>query len=180
MRDRLILVDADDREVGTESKLPAHVDGKLHRAFSVFVFDGAGRMLLQRRAAQKYHSAGLWSNTCCGHPLSGEPTEEAAHRRLGEEMGFDCPLQPVFRFRYRAEVDNGLVEHEYDHVLVGRFDGSPVPNPEEVAEWRWAAFEDVSEDHVVNPTTYSVWFKIALREFQVRGWSTSRAASSPW
>ena len=169
MEDRLVLVDENDREVGTESKLPVHVDGRLHRAFSVFVFDDAGKMLLQRRAVTKYHSAGLWSNTCCGHPRPGEPTEEAAHRRLVEEMRFDCPLQPVFNFKYRAELDNGLFEHEYDHVLVGTFDGSPTPDPQEVAGWRWAAVDDVSEDQIANPTSYSVWFRIALREFLVRG-----------
>ena len=170
MEERVILVDEDDREVGTELKLPAHLDGKLHRAFSIFVFDNAGSMLLQRRADTKYHSAGLWSNTCCGHPLPGEPTDDAAHRRLGEEMGFDCLLQPAFRFRYRAELGNGLVENEYDHVLVGSFAGRPVPNPQEVAEWRWAAVDDVSDDQVARPTLYSVWFRIAVQRFQVRGW----------
>ncbi len=169
MDDRLILVDEEDREVGTASKLSAHVDGTLHRAFSVFVFDDAGDMLLQRRAAAKYHSAGLWSNTCCGHPSPGELTEAAAHRRLDEEMGFDCPLRSAFRFTYRAELENGLFEHEVDHVLVGRFAGSPVPNPEEVAEWRWAAFDYVSADRLASPARYSVWFKIALEQFEARG-----------
>jgi isopentenyl-diphosphate Delta-isomerase len=168
MEERVVLVDDHDGELGTESKLAAHVTGKLHRAFSVFVFDSAGRMLLQRRAATKYHSGGLWSNTCCGHPRPGEPVVAAATRRLREEMGFDCVLRPTFSFIYRAEVGNGLSEHEYDHVLVGRFDGTPNPSPEEVGAWRWADMDELSADVVEHADRYSAWFQIALEELRAR------------
>ncbi len=166
MEERVILVDERDREVGTRAKLSAHVDGKLHRAVSVFVFDADENMLLQRRAAAKYHSGGLWSNTCCGHPRPGESSEEAAHRRLREEMGFDCRLRPVLNFIYRSELENGLFEHEYDHVFVGRFEGTPAPNPDEVDDWRWVSVEDVTVDELANPKRYSVWFAIALKKLR--------------
>src|SRR5919205_4313288 len=125
--EELILVDAQDRELGVKEKLQAHVEGALHRAVSVFVFDGGGRLLLQKRAPTKYHSAGLWSNTACGHPRPGESTLAAARRRLREEMGFDCELREAFQFLYRAELDGELVEHEYDHVFVGVHDRDPAP-----------------------------------------------------
>jgi len=134
--ERVVLVDERDREVGTAPKLAAHEDGALHRAFSVFVLNGHGELLLQRRADTKYHSAGLWTNTCCGHPRPGEPVAAAARRRLREEMGFDCEPAPAGTFVYRAEV-GGLVEHEYDHVFVGRHETDPLPDPAEVSEWRW-------------------------------------------
>ncbi len=169
VREQVILVDADDRELGTAAKLSVHVDGSLHRACSVFVFDGDGGMLLQRRAATKYHSGGLWSNTCCGHPRPGESSEETAHRRLREEMGFDCPLHPVLGFVYRSELENGLFEHEYDHVFVGRFDGTPVSNPEEVDDWRWAKVDAVIADVIAHPRRYSAWFPIALEQLCARG-----------
>jgi isopentenyl-diphosphate delta-isomerase len=160
--ERVVLVDGEDRQVGTAPKQAVHLDGSLHRAFSVFVFDSAGNTLLQRRAAAKYHSGGLWSNTCCGHPRPGETTPVAARRRLREEMGFDCPLQPAVSFLYRRDLENGLIEHEFDHILVGQFDGTPVPNPEEVEDWRWAALSVVATDMIANPQLYSVWFPIAL------------------
>src|SRR5918997_6672888 len=128
MSEQVILVDEADREVGTGSKLEAHREGALHRAFSVFVFDRRGRLLLQKRAAGKYHSGGLWSNTCCGHPRPGEATAEAARRRLREEMNFDCELRAAFEFLYRAQFTNKLIEHEYDHVFVGEFGGVFVPD----------------------------------------------------
>src|SRR6185503_9661232 len=121
----VVLVDEDDREAGTGEKMAVHRSGRLHRAFSVFVVDGEGRLLLQRRAAVKYHSAGLWSNTCCGHPRPGETILAAATRRLKEEMGFECRLRPAFSFIYRAALDHGLTEHELDHVLLGSHDGAP-------------------------------------------------------
>ena len=160
--DLVVLVDEDDRELGTETKMNAHVAGTLHRAISVFVFNGAGEMLLQQRAASKYHSAGLWSNTCCSHPRPGEAPESAAHRRLGEEMGFDCPLQPAFAFIYRRVLDNGLIEHEYDHVFVGRFDGIPAPAPDEVADWEWVEVDEVVAGVSADPQRYSPWFGVAL------------------
>jgi isopentenyl-diphosphate delta-isomerase len=169
MEEYVVLVDESDREIGTSEKLPAHFEGRLHRAFSVFVFDPIGRLLLQRRAATKYHSALLWSNTCCGHPRPGEPVQEAAHRRLREEMGIDCLLRAAFRFTYHADLQHGLVEHEYDHVFVGRFEGIPVPNPDEVEEWRWAEVADVIADLGANAGRYTAWFGIALEGLRERG-----------
>ena len=162
LTERVILVDPDDRQVGTAPKLAVHEDGRLHRAFSVFVFDSAGNTLLQQRAAAKYHSGGLWSNTCCGHPRPGEATGAAAHRRLREEMGFDCPLRPLLRFVYKRDLANGLIEHELDQVFVGQFDGTPVPNPHEVDDWRWVDLDVLLTDTIVNPQDYTVWFPIAL------------------
>ncbi len=169
MPDRVIVVDDRDREQGTEGKLAAHKAGLLHRAFSVFVLDSRGRVLLQRRAAGKYHSALLWSNTCCGHPRPGETTHDAARRRLQEEMGFACPLSEAFSFTYRAELEGGLVEHEIDHVLIGQFDGIPAPNPEEVDSWAWADIEDLHEDLRVNPGRYSAWLPQAFDGLRDRG-----------
>jgi isopentenyl-diphosphate delta-isomerase len=160
----VVLVDRNDRQWGTAPKLSAHMEGELHRAVSVFVFDVGGSTLLQRRAVGKYHSGGLWSNTCCGHPRPGESPEEAAHRRLWEEMGFDCPLVPALGFVYRRALPNGLVEHEYDHLFVGRFDGVPAPDPREVDDWRWVAPDELLADMTAQPQRYSVWFPLALRQ----------------
>ena len=162
MDDRVVLVDEHDVEIGTAPKLEAHRSGTLHRAFSVFVFDGAGQILLQKRAAHKYHSGGLWTNACCSHPRPGEDLLDAAHRRLREEMGFDCALQPLFSFVYHAPFANGFTEHELDHVFVGRFDGHPRPDPEEADEWRWADPARVLESIAREPESYSVWFRLAL------------------
>ena len=163
MEERVILVDEQDREVGTDTKLTVHTSGKLHRAISVFVFDGEDNLLLQRRAETKYHSAGLWSNTCCGHPRPGENTHQAAHRRLREEMGVECPLHHLLSFVYRSDLGNGLSEHEYDHLFVGRIEGTPVlPNPDEVAEWRWLPVEVAVKESAAHPDRYTVWFGIAL------------------
>lgn len=160
--ERVVLVNADDAEVGTAEKLEAHRMGHLHRAFSVFVFDSAGAMLLQRRAAGKYHSAGRWSNACCGHPRPGEDTGSAARRRLWEEMGLDCPLTPVIAFTYRAELGEGLVENEYDHVFVGWVDGDPHPDPSEADAWCWAPIGDLQWYLRRHPERFSAWFAIAL------------------
>jgi len=160
--ERVILVDEQDREVGSSEKLRAHLDGALHRAFSVFVFDALGRLLLQRRASAKYHSGGLWSNTACGHPRPGEATGAAARRRLREEMNFDCELRESFAFLYRAELGGGLVEHEYDHVFVGTFAGSPAPDPEEVEDWEWVALDDLRLALRDEPERYSYWLKLAV------------------
>ena len=145
--------------------MAVHTSGQLHRAISVFVFDAEDNLLLQRRAETKYHSAGLWSNTCCGHPRPGENTHRAAHRRLREEMGIECPLRHVLSFVYRTDLGNGLSEHEYDHVFVGRIEepgGTPVPNPDEVAEWRWLPVAAASEESEAHPERYTAWFGIAL------------------
>ncbi|HSJ25943.1 MAG TPA: isopentenyl-diphosphate Delta-isomerase [Longimicrobiales bacterium] len=170
MSEHVILVDRDDVALGTLEKLDAHVDGALHRAFSVFVFDGSGRMMLQRRAASKYHSGGLWSNTCCSHPRPGEATVAAARRRLQEEMGFDCGLEQAFSFVYRADVGGGLIEHEFDHVFVGRFDGMASPDPGEVDAWRWASPETVARQLVSEPGRYTYWFRVAFDELRRRGY----------
>ncbi len=160
--ERVILVDEADRDVGAEEKAAAHATGALHRAFSIFVFDRSGRLLLQRRAAAKYHSGGRWSNTCCGHPRPGEVLEEAAHRRLREEMGFDCPLAAVGSYRYTARVGDGLLENEIDHLLVGRFDGAPAPDPEEASAWRWADAAAVLRDAAASPGRFTAWLRGSL------------------
>ncbi|GIW52774.1 MAG: isopentenyl-diphosphate Delta-isomerase [Gemmatimonadales bacterium] len=160
----VILVDAADRPIGSAPKLDVHRDGRLHRAFSVFVFDPRGRLLLQRRALGKYHSGGLWSNTCCGHPRPGEATAAAAARRLREEMGFGCSLQPAGTIVYRAALAEGLWEHEYDHLFTGRYNGDPRPDPSEVAEWRWVEMNDLLRELGDRPSSFTVWFEPALRE----------------
>jgi isopentenyl-diphosphate delta-isomerase len=169
--EKVVLVDEADHEIGIDHKERAHRQGRLHRAFSVFVFDRLGRLLLQQRARDKYHSGGLWSNTCCSHPRPGEAVMAAAHRRLREEMGFDCPLRWSFAFIYEAPVGGGLVEHEYDHVCVGSFDGEPACDSREVAAWRWETVDVVRQDIAVRPDAYAVWFRIALEQ---------PAATSPW
>lgn len=163
--EHVILVDEYDKEVGTSEKIQAHKEGKLHRAFSIFVFNKKGDILLQKRAAGKYHSGGLWTNTCCGHPRPGENIEEAAHRRLQEEMGFDCILREIFAFTYRTEFENGLQEHEYDHVLVGMFEGKVDPDPEEAEGFAWIPLEEVQEEVEKNPEEYTFWFRQALGKF---------------
>lgn len=160
--EQLILVDAQDRELGVKEKLEAHVEGALHRAFSVFVFDADKRLLLQKRALTKYHSGGLWSNTACGHPRPGEATLAAALRRLREEMGFECELRRAFGFLYRTELNNHLIEHEYDHVFVGCFDGEPAPDPSEVEAWRWLSMRQLRRDLSERPHMYSYWLRAAL------------------
>ena len=164
--EHVILVDEHDGEVGAAEKLAVHRSGALHRAFSVFVFDKSGRLLLQQRAATKYHSAGLWSNTCCGHPRPGEETSDAAHRRLLEEFGFTCPLQHIGSFIYQAALTNGLEEHELDHVFSGRFDGEPAPDPAEIAEWRWVDQKDLEEEFASLPHAFTAWFGPAWRRLR--------------
>ncbi|MBN1954174.1 MAG: isopentenyl-diphosphate Delta-isomerase [Anaerolineae bacterium] len=162
MEEQVILVDSKGQEIGAGPKMEMHRAGKLHRAFSVFVFNSRGELLLQQRANDKYHSGGLWTNTCCSHPRPGEPTEAAAHRRLREEMGFDCQLEEQFQFTYRAQLDNGLVEYEYDHVLIGQHDGDPIPSPEEVGDWKWVAMDDLQRDVREHPERYTHWFRLAI------------------
>ena len=168
--ENVVLVDAEDREVGTASKLDAHRTGQLHRAFSVIVFDSSGEMLLQRRAAVKYHSAGLWSNSCCGHPRPGEPLTNAAERRLREELGLDVPLTPKFSFVYEAALEGGMHEHELDHVFVGYSDAVPVPDPAEVSEWRRVSLEDLQREMSADPAAFTVWFHILMRRIEASGW----------
>jgi isopentenyl-diphosphate delta-isomerase len=162
--DELILVDEQDNPVGYETKLRAHeAGGKLHRAFSVFIFNATGEVLLQRRATTKYHFGGLWTNACCSHPRRGEDTPQAAHARLRHELGFDTALRKLFCFVYRAsDPSSGLTEHEFDHVFVGEFDGTPRPNSDEVAEWKWIAAAELLADVRANPQTYTPWFSLVV------------------
>ena len=161
--DDVILVDAADREIGSLGKLLAHRDGgALHRAISVLVFDPSGRLLLQRRSRQKYHAAGLWANTCCSHPRPGETVEHAAHRRLQEELGFDCPLREAFSFLYEAPVGGHFVEREFDHLLVGTFAGTVRPDPDEVAEIRWDSLDELLATTRPDAADVAAWFKIIL------------------
>jgi isopentenyl-diphosphate delta-isomerase len=162
MTELLILVNENDVPVGTGEKLDVHRRGLLHRCFSIFVFDRAGRVLLQKRAASKYHSGGLWTNTCCGHPRVDEPVAVASRRRLREEMGFDSDLAECFSFVYRAELDHGLIEHEYDHVFLGRHDGPLTPNPEEADGYSWEPVATVAAGMRERPEAYTVWSRIAL------------------
>ena len=164
MIEKVILVDEKDNPLGTMEKMEAHEKGILHRAFSVFVFNNKGEMLLQQRAFSKYHSGGLWTNTCCSHPREGEPTIAAAHRRLQEEMGFDCEIKEVFDFIYKKDLDHNLTEHELDHVFIGEFNGKPLINPEEVNAYKYVLTEDVVSDVKQNPDNYTEWFKICLDE----------------
>ncbi|MEM7370366.1 MAG: isopentenyl-diphosphate Delta-isomerase [Bacteroidota bacterium] len=160
----VILVDNQDQEVGVMEKMQAHREGLLHRAFSVFIFDQQDNMLLHQRAFEKYHSGGLWTNACCSHPRPGESVQEAADRRLMEEMGFHCSLNPSFSFIYQTEFDNGLTEHELDHVFVGEFDGEPRPEPSEVAAWKFVSLEYIQAQLKQQPQDYTVWFRIAFEK----------------
>ncbi len=164
-KEEIILVDENDNPVGFETKLRAHEDGgKLHRAFSIFVFDARGRLLLQRRAKKKYHFGGLWSNTCCSHPKKGEELQDAAHTRLQQEFGFDTQLKEIFSFLYRAsDAKSGLTEHEFDHVFYGEFDRDPRPNPDEIEDWKWVDVAELMSDLENNPHRYTPWFKIAIQ-----------------
>lgn len=166
--EHVILVDGEDVPIGVREKQDAHVVGLLHRAFSIFVFDSQGRTLLQRRAFSKYHSGGLWSNTCCSHPRPGESTAAAAQRRLFEEMGFNCPLETAFSFVYRADVGGGLIEHEYDHVFIGTFDGVAAPDPGEVEDWRWVHPRQLEREARVRPDRFTFWFHVAWGELRAR------------
>ena len=165
MREEVILVDEFDNPLGLMEKMEAHEKGNLHRAFSVFVINDKNELLLQQRAISKYHSGGLWTNTCCSHPRDGETNLEAAHRRLQEEMGFDCELSKLLDFIYRAELDLGLTEHEFDHVFVGTWQGVPQVNPEEVASYKWMDVERLEEDIAEHPELYTEWFKIIYQKF---------------
>lgn len=158
---KVILVDGHDNPVGVMEKLEAHGAGALHRAFSVFLFDERGRWLLQRRHPDKYHSGGLWTNACCSHPQPGQTILEAAAIRLRQEMGVETELSPLFNFVYRAAFDNGLIEHELDHVLVGDFTGAPLANPAEVCDWRWVEPSALLEELEAHPERFTVWFRQA-------------------
>ena len=160
MEEQVVLVDRNDNQIGLMPKMEAHEKALLHRAFSVFIFNKKGELMLQQRAAHKYHSPMLWTNTCCSHQRNGESNLEAGVRRLEEEMGFKTDLKEVFSFIYKAPFDNGLTEHELDHVLIGYFDDEAVINKEEVEDYKWMFLEDVKHDIEKNPSLYTEWFKI--------------------
>ena len=160
--EKVILVDEHDNELGVMEKMQAHQQAMLHRAFSVFIFNTKGELLLQRRALTKYHSPGLWTNTCCSHPRPEEKTTNAAMRRLREEMGFTCELSYKFNFIYKAVLDQGLTEHELDHVYVGNYNGEIKINEEEVAEWKYMNLNEIINDIAKNPDDYTVWFKMII------------------
>jgi len=165
MNQQLILVNENDEEIGFGEKMIVHQKAQLHRAFSIFVMNSQNQLLLQKRAYQKYHSGGLWANTCCSHPIRGERQEDTIHRRLQEEMGFDCDLKHMFHFIYQAELDNELTEYEYDHVYLGRFNGIPNPDSDEVCEWKWMDLVKVHDDIKKNPDIYTYWIKHAFNQF---------------
>ncbi len=162
MPEEVILVNEQDEQTGTIEKMEAHRKALLHRAFSVFIFNGKGEMLLQQRALGKYHSPGLWTNTCCSHPRPGEDVEVAASRRLKEEMGIDTSLQKIFDFIYRAEFENGLTEFEFDHVYTGIYSGDLIPNKQEVKDYCFRSMDDIEQDLLRWPEKYSAWFRIAF------------------
>ncbi len=164
-QEHLILVDENDNEIGIAEKMSAHINAQLHRCFSIFVFNNRGELMLQRRAKGKYHCGGLWTNTCCSHPRPNEVTERAAHRRLQEEMGFDCPLIEKFSFKYKITFDNDLTENEYDHVFAGKYDDGPVLNPDEADDWKWISLPELKSDIEKNSDIYTHWLKIAIAKF---------------
>lgn len=164
MKENIILVDKNDKKIGIEEKILVHKEGKLHRAFSVFIFNSKEELLLQKRATNKYHSPNLWTNTCCGHPREGEEIIEAARRRLKEEMGFSCLLAEKYSFIYKIKFENNLFEHEYDHVLFGKYNNDPNINPEEASSFKWINLNDLKKDIKNNPADYTYWLKLSLNK----------------
>ena len=168
MQQMVVLVDQNNKRIGIMEKLKAHVEGNLHRAFSIFVFNSKGELLIQQRAKTKYHSSSLWSNTVCSHPRPDEEYHKATHRRLMEEMGFDCKLKKLFCFIYKSELGNGLIENEYDCVFRGSYDGEIKTNPKEVMKYRWINLDELKEDIKKSPDKYSVWLKIVLKDKRLK------------
>lgn len=164
-QEKVILVNEKDEQIGLMEKIEAHEKALLHRAFSVFVFNDKNELMIQQRALSKYHSPGLWTNTCCSHQREGETNVDAGKRRLQEEMGFTTDLKDTISFIYKAPFDNGLTEHEFDHILVGNFEGEPALNPDEVAEWKWMSLEAIEADMKENPSIYTEWFKIIFDKY---------------
>ena len=163
--DKVILVDVNDNQIGLMPKLEAHEKGVLHRAFSVFIFNNNGELMLQKRALTKYHSPGLWTNTCCSHQREGESNIYSAKRRLSEEMGFVTELQEKTSFIYKAKFDNGLIEHELDHIIVGNYNQSPIINSFEVDSWKWMSMQDIKNNIKDQPYNYTAWFKIIFEKY---------------
>ena len=162
----VVLVDKEDRKVGVMEKLEAHQKGLLHRAFSIFIFNDNDEMLLQKRALGKYHSGGLWTNTCCSHPSENESILEAGKRRLSEEMNYEADLKACFSFIYKVDLDNDLSEHELDHVLIGRSNSNPILNPEEASDYKWISIDSVISDINENDEDYTFWFKLILKDYR--------------
>ena len=165
VKEKVVLVDKSDKQIGLMPKLEAHQKGILHRAFSIFLFNSKNQILLQKRSLIKYHSAGLWTNTCCSHPRDGEDIIDAGKRRLYEEMGIRTELKKEFAFTYKAVLENGLTEHEFDHVLIGNFNGTPILNKDEVEDWKWMSLEEIEKNINENKDDYTVWFVIAFNYF---------------
>lgn len=165
VEEKVILVNELDQKIGLMNKQEAHIKGVLHRAFSVFIFNDKGEVMLQQRALDKYHSPGLWTNTCCSHQRDNESNIEAGKRRLQEEMGFTTELEEVVSFIYKAPFDNGLTEHEFDHVLIGTYNKDPKINEDEVASWKWMDINDIKEAIKTSPHLYTEWFKIIFEKF---------------
>lgn len=163
--EKVILVNQKDEPIGLMPKMEAHEKGLLHRAFSVFIFNKKNELMLQQRALSKYHSPGLWTNTCCSHQREGETNIEAGKRRLQEEMGFTAELEDTISFIYKAPFDNGLTEHEFDHILVGNYNEEPLLNPEEAEAWKWMELDEVAKDMENNPSIYTEWFKIIFDKY---------------
>lgn len=164
-QEKVILVNEKDEQIGLMEKIEAHEKALLHRAFSVFVFNDRNELMIQQRALTKYHSPGLWTNTCCSHQREGESNIAAGKRRLMEEMGFSTELKDTISFIYKAPFDNGLTEHEFDHILVGKYEEAPQPNPDEVASWKWVDLEELKKDMSTNPGIYTEWFKIIFDKY---------------
>lgn len=164
--EKVILVDEQDNELGVMEKMQAHLKPTLHRAFSVFLVNDNNEILLQKRALEKYHCGGMWTNTCCSHPRPGEDVKAAAIRRLQEEMGITCDIHKVFEFIYEAKLPNGLYEHELDHVFFGHFSGEPQINKAEVEAWKYISFDDLTVDVSKNPENYTPWFKVIFKELE--------------
>ena len=160
--EHVILVDQEDNAIGTMEKLEAHQKGVLHRAFSILLFNSKGEILLQKRSRLKYHSSSLWTNTCCSHPLPSETMEEATRRKLKQEMGIDLQPEFTYKFVYKVQLNNGLIEHECDHVFIGTFDGTPAINPEEVEDWKFSEINSLRDDIRKNPGSYTSWFKLIV------------------
>ena len=165
MFNRVVLVDQNNNEIGTEDKLDAHKKGLLHRAFSIFIFNDNNQILLQKRSDVKYHSAGLWSNTCCSHPYNDKPLVEYANTRLIQEMGIQSNLKEFFSFIYRAKLSNGLIEFEYDHVFFGKYNSDPILNIDEASSFKWINFKQLQLEIEENPTKFTFWLKIIVKDY---------------
>lgn len=165
MKEYVVLVDKDNNPIGTQEKLEAHIKGSLHSAFSIFVFNAQGHLLIQQRSKLKYHTPGLWSNTCCSHPRLDESSLNAVKRRIHEEMGFVCNVSSLFSCYYNLELDNHLIEHENNQLYIGEYNGNPNPNPKEVSNWRWVKLDKLSEEMILSPDRFTPWFILMINQY---------------